>query len=348
MDREYPHLSGDAEHRRIQQLVSRIRKSGRNKKYDCLVPLSGGSDSCYALYLAKKAGLRPLAYNINNGWASETARSNILKIISKLEVPLKRLEYPGDGWRELYLAALKASIPEVCLPCQIATYASMYMVAAQENIRYVLFGLSPRTEGIGPLRWGYADSRYLKAIAEKFAGEAGKALAQRVGRIAPWDMLYYILIKQIKIIQVPVYFDWDDTKIREILARECDWVDGGGHHFDCIYNPVQRLVFKEKTGVDPKVINYAAMVRSGKLSREDARRCLHENNAPRDYARFEEVLGSLGVSLDEFNALLAADTKSFLEYKTYYSMIKKAKPVIKLLSRLHLLPETAYYKFFEC
>ena len=39
--------------------------------------MSGGLDSSYTLYKVKKAGLRPLAVHMDNGWNSELATKNI-------------------------------------------------------------------------------------------------------------------------------------------------------------------------------------------------------------------------------------------------------------------------------
>ena len=37
-----------------------LKREGKNKKYHCIVSLSGGTDSTYSLYLTKKYGLNPL------------------------------------------------------------------------------------------------------------------------------------------------------------------------------------------------------------------------------------------------------------------------------------------------
>ena len=62
---------------RFDALIARIKREGKGKRYDCIVGLSGGADSAYALYLAKNSGLRPLAVHMDNGWDSELAANNI-------------------------------------------------------------------------------------------------------------------------------------------------------------------------------------------------------------------------------------------------------------------------------
>ena len=45
----------------VEQIADKIRKAGKNRPYDCVVGVSGGTDSTYCLYMVKKLGLRPLA-----------------------------------------------------------------------------------------------------------------------------------------------------------------------------------------------------------------------------------------------------------------------------------------------
>ena len=38
----------------LDRIIKRIRKGGRNKKYDVVLGVSGGADSCFAGYYFKK------------------------------------------------------------------------------------------------------------------------------------------------------------------------------------------------------------------------------------------------------------------------------------------------------
>ncbi len=68
--------------------MKKLRKAGKGKHYDCIVGVSGGTNSSYMLYLAKKHGLRPLAVHYDNTWNSAIATENIRKVTTKLKIDL--------------------------------------------------------------------------------------------------------------------------------------------------------------------------------------------------------------------------------------------------------------------
>src|SRR5215218_5603448 len=47
--------------RSIQNIIQKIKREGVGKAYDCIVGVSGGTDSSYTLAKAIEWGLRPLA-----------------------------------------------------------------------------------------------------------------------------------------------------------------------------------------------------------------------------------------------------------------------------------------------
>jgi hypothetical protein len=60
----------------FRKILDKARKLKR--PYDCLVPLSGGKDSTYALYLCTKVyGLKTLSVSLDNGYLSNPAKENI-------------------------------------------------------------------------------------------------------------------------------------------------------------------------------------------------------------------------------------------------------------------------------
>src|SRR5688572_11083737 len=49
---------------RLEGFVAQVKQSGRGKRYDCIVGVSGGVDSSFALVQAVRLGLRPLAVHM--------------------------------------------------------------------------------------------------------------------------------------------------------------------------------------------------------------------------------------------------------------------------------------------
>ncbi len=67
------------------KIFDKYRKN--NKQADCIVPLSGGRDSCFALHLAKKKfNLNPIAYTYDWGLVTDIARRNISRMCSRLNI----------------------------------------------------------------------------------------------------------------------------------------------------------------------------------------------------------------------------------------------------------------------
>lgn len=67
----------------LEPVIERIRKAGEGKPYDCVIGVSGGVDSTYIALLMRRFGLRPLAVHFDNGWNSELAVENIIRIVTK-------------------------------------------------------------------------------------------------------------------------------------------------------------------------------------------------------------------------------------------------------------------------
>lgn len=69
----------------LQKLADKARK--KNGRPDCLVPISGGRDSCYGLhYIKKELGLNPVAYTYDWGLVTDLARRNISQKCGSLGV----------------------------------------------------------------------------------------------------------------------------------------------------------------------------------------------------------------------------------------------------------------------
>ena len=139
-------FTGQEGEQKLQRLVDTIKKNGRSKDYDCLIGLSGGVDSTYVAYLVKKHGLRPLAVHLDNGWNSELAVKNIENIVRKLNIDLFTLVIDWNEFKDIQLAYLKASVVDIEVVSDHAILATLYKLAHQYKIGYIISGTNIVTE----------------------------------------------------------------------------------------------------------------------------------------------------------------------------------------------------------
>lgn len=156
----------------LSVLFDKIRTKSKDRKYDCLIGISGGVDSCYTAYLAKKHGLRPLLLHMDNGWNSEIATRNVKNLVDHLQLDYESYVLNWDEFREVQLGFLKSSIVDLEMPTDIAIAASLYKTARKHKIPFIVSGGNYSGEGILPLTWGYhvmKDKKLYKHIVRKYA-----------------------------------------------------------------------------------------------------------------------------------------------------------------------------------
>ena len=155
----------------LEKIVNKIKTKGRNKKYDCVIGLSGGVDSSYLAYKVKKMGLRPLAVHLDNGWNSELAVKNIETIVTKLEIDLYTHVIDWEEFRSLQSAFLKAGVVDLEMLSDNAIVVSIYRIMKKYKINTFLIGSNLASESIMPQSWLYQpkyDSLNIRSIYKKF------------------------------------------------------------------------------------------------------------------------------------------------------------------------------------
>lgn len=340
MEKSQRHLHGS-----INQLAERIGKAGKGLDYDCIVGVSGGTDSTYCLYVIKQLGLRPLAVHFDNGWVSDTAKANIERIEQRLNLAVRRVTVDWADLQIGYRACLEASIPDICMPCEIGGYSAIYSVAAELGVRFIILGHSYRTEGINPLLWHYVDGRYFADVLKKHA--ADKQPKCQYNRMNLLPFVNFAVRHGIRTIQLPLYMQsYRDKDIRETLSQELGWVYGGHHHFDCYYKPFVSTLHGTKFNADLRKVSLSAQVRTGEISRNEALAALNKPSGA-THAETEYCLNRLGISREDFAAILQSAVRSFRDYRTYYSLISRIRLPLKVMSRMGIFPETTYEKMFE-
>jgi hypothetical protein len=138
------------------------------------------------------------------------------------------------------------------------------------------------------------------------------------------------------------------TEAEEVIKNELDWVNTGAHYYDDLYQSLMSYVYRVKFNIDRRKINYSALIRSGQMKRDEALERVKEVYAIEDPKVIDLCMKRLGVTQKELEEYISLPLKTFRDYKTHYSFIRTMKLPIKILSKTHLLPTTAYSKYFEC
>ena len=72
-----------------ENIANKIKIQGVNAKYDCIIGISGGTDSSYMLhYIVTELKLRPLVFHVDGGWNTKSAVKNIYNMTKKLDFDL--------------------------------------------------------------------------------------------------------------------------------------------------------------------------------------------------------------------------------------------------------------------
>lgn len=342
MEKRYP--LNEEGRKRTEELIQHIKKNGKDKKYDCIVGFSGGCDSTYTLYMAKKMGLRILAVNFDDGWGSKIANDNMKKSVEKLGVDFKQIKTDVNTMNDWYRAFLRASVPEPDLPCDIGYLSSLYKAAADEGVEYIIVGNTFRTEGMLPLRWHYLDGRYFESIVRKFAQNKD---TKDFNRCNIADIFYYMIVKKIKIVQLLVHIGYNRTEAAGILSKEVGWADTGAKHFDNLHQALVSYIVRKKFNHDWRKIRFSAQLRSKEIDRDTAFAELKKEPIIEDKKHIEFCLNRLGVSSEELDEIMKLPRKYFFDYPTYYPIMKLFKFPIKLFCKMHLLQDTLYEKLFK-
>lgn len=341
LNRIFP--TGEEGEKVLRKMAAKIKASGRGKRYDCIVGLSGGRDTSYCLYVTKRLGLRPLALHFDNGWDSAISKNNIRRMCSKLDVDLECVIADWEESRELTNSTFYASVPYIDLTDDIGIITSLYRTAAREGIHWIIHSHSFRTEGINPLLWNYVDARYVRHLVNKFCRMPLKHFVNADMR----RVLWWMLVNRIKVFTITNYYKDSGSEIDDFLKSEFGWEDTGGWHFDNEIFGLQCAYARRKFGIDWRSVELAALVREGDLTREEAAAKLNEVPLIEDDRFVRYALKKQGLSPEEFERLLAEPKKYFTDYPSYYPFIRLMKWPIWLASRLQYLPPHTFEKYFD-
>jgi len=301
---------------RLRALVDRVKAQGAGKEYDCIIGVSGGVDSTFAAYEAKRLGLRPLAVHLDNGWDSELAVKNIENTLKKLGIELYTHVIDWNEFKDLQLSFLRASTPDSEIPSDHAIVAIMFQIARRYGVRAIVSGYNVRTESHLPRAWsqGHLDWKYIKQVHRRF----GTAKLRTFPRQGLWSSVYDRL--RVEVVDILNYVDYSKSQAMTLLEQELGWRYYGGKHYESIYTRFyQGWMLPRKFGYDKRRSHQSSLICSGLVTRDAAFAELATNPYPEDMQRAdrEYVIKKLGITAAEFDRIIAEPPKRFEDYPSY-------------------------------
>src|SRR5690242_19121503 len=322
--------------RNLDRFVARLKAAGKGARYDCIVGVSGGVDSSWALVQAVKLGLRPLAVHMDNGWNSELAQNNIANLVRKLGVDLYSHVIDWPEYRALMQAFFDADVLDVELLSDNAMMAVNYQQAAKHRVRYILAGTNQATEGMRfPPGWNWLkfDKKNIKALARKF----GRVRINTFPAIGTLGYVGYEMIRGIKWISFIDFFEYNKLEALTVLQRDYGYKPYPYKHYESIFTRFyQGYILPAKFGVDKRRLHFSTLVASGQMSRDEAVRSTQGLPYPSEKALEEDkqyFIKKMGWSRADLEAYIARPERPHSAYAT-------EKPLWDFLV-------TVYRRFFE-
>ena len=331
--------SGENAKKYFNEIIQKIKESGKGKKYDCIIGVSGGVDSTYLSYLAKENDLRALLIHCDNGWNSELSVKNIDNICVKTGFDLQTHVLDWEEFKDIQLAFFKAGVVDIELPYDYALTHIIQKEALRLNIRFVLTGNNVVTEGtLLPKSWRHDKTDYVNI----------KAIHKQFGELPMKSFPYFNFIKQywfdrkLTYLDLLNYIDYNKNEVKKLIIDKLGWRDYGGKHYESIFTRFyQGFILIEKFKIDKRQFHLSLLINSGQISREAAlteyKKTAYD---PVQLAEDKEyVIKKLDFTNETFEMYLKFPIRKHSEYNTiqkywgiYFKLTGKAKKIRNIFS----------------
>lgn len=259
----------EAEKHKLPKIIEQIKKDGEGKKYSCLIGLSGGADSSITLHYLVKLGLRPLCFSVDNGWQSDIANENTMRLVEKLKVPFYRYTIDLKKFTELQNAFIKSGVPNIEIPSDHIILATSLELASKYKIKWIASGGNVNSESIMPPSFGYS-ARDLVHIKFIYKWATGKNLTGLpICSLLKWN--YYRWVREIKTLYLLDFLDYNRQRSIELLEKEYGWQNYGSKHEESVFTAwFQNFYLFTKFGYDKRKAHLSSLIVSRQITREEA------------------------------------------------------------------------------
>lgn len=306
-----------------EELFKLVEPYRRNGALDCIVPFSGGRDSCYGLHLiVKELEMNPVTYTYDWGMVTDLGRRNISRMCAELGVENIIVADDIDKKRRNIAVNLEAWLKSPHLGMiSILTAGDKHFFRHVETVKQQT-GVGLNLWGVNPLEVTHFKAGFL-GIAPDFEEKRVymhgwqkqleyqslrfKAMLKSPGYFnsSLWDTLsgeYYRSFTEKKdYYHIFDYWCWDEQVIDDTLINQYDWEtavdtsttwrigDGTAAFYNYIYYTV--------AGFSEHDTFRSNQIREGAMTREKALELVKNENQPR-YQNIRWYLDALGMDFD--------------------------------------------------
>jgi len=306
-----------------EELFRLLEPHRRTNGHDCIVPFSGGRDSCYGLHLVvKEIGMKPLTYTYDWGMVTDLGRRNISRMCADLGVENIIVADDISKKRDNIAKNLRAWLRSPHLGMvSMLTAGDKHFFRHVETVKKQT-GISLDLWGVNPLEVTHFKAGFL-GVPPDFEEErvyshgAMKQLRYQLLRLKAmlkspgyfnssiWDTLsgeyYRSFAKKTNYYHIFDYWRWDENIVDSTL-QGYDWErapdtkttwrigDGTAAFYNYIYYTV--------AGFTEHDTFRSNQIREGDISRERALELINDENTPR-YPNIKWYLDAVGLDFNE-------------------------------------------------
>jgi N-acetyl sugar amidotransferase len=311
--------------------ITHIVKERATGEYDCVLGISGGTDSSYLAYLAYWLNLNVLLVHLNDGWNSDEAKWNVKTIIKKTGYDLVEIQVDEPEFRDIVRAYLHAGVVGLEAPTDNCIMTGIHRVVSGFGINNIISGSNWATEGVGVRAWAYppADTKNIRAIHERF-GSLPLKETKLMGLLQKRWALTFRGVREFRLLN---YIDYNRSDAIRILAQNWGWKESGRKHCENRYTRfVEGYIYPTRFGFDKRRSHFSALICSGQMTREEAlielkKPAYTQEEFEADKAFFFEKLGLDEFKFGHFMALPIRQHNEFSTHKWSLRLLRIMRPL---------------------
>ncbi len=311
----------------LMKIADRIKKTSKNKDFDCIIGLSGGLDSSYAAYVAKEImGIRPLIFHVDAGWNTDKAVGNIEKLINGLNLDLYTEVINWEEMKDLQVAFLRSQISDQDLPQDYAFFSALYKFAKKHKINYVLTGGNFSTECCRePEEWGGfpgIDTTLVKDIHSKFGKRPLKTFP--LVDILSYK-IYYKYVYGMEVFKPLNLIPYIKKDAESLLENKFGWESFQHKHHESRFTRFyEDYWLPRKFGYQKRKAHFSSLILTGQMTREEALDRVSKPELSEEFLlkEFEYVANKLDLTKEELQQIFEGENKTYKDYKNKMGIIK--------------------------